>query len=85
MKITGNEPAMARPYSHDERPSGKYEGDYPESFQAFTGLTIRQYYAGLAMQGFIATYGSDSQPSAKESAKFGVEAADALIEELNKL
>ena len=48
------------------------------------GITIRQYYAGLAMQGFICTYGSDSQPSSEESAKFAVEMADRLIAELNK-
>ena len=81
MKITGNEPAMARPYSHDERPSGGYEGDRPETFQAFNGLTIRQYYAGLAMQGII------SRPNdlkALQELELAVKYADALIEELNK-
>lgn len=84
MKITGNEPAMPRPYSHDERPSGGFEGDRPETFNAFTGLTIRQYLAAMAMQGFIATYNNDAQPSEKEAVSFAVKCADALIAELNK-
>jgi len=84
MKITGNEPAMARPYSHDERPSGKYEGDYPESFQAFTGLTIRQYYAGLAMQGLLINPETNGKLFF-EIANNAIKCADALIEELNKL
>ena len=97
MKITGNEPINARPYSHDERPSVGYEGDRPETFQAFTGLTIRQYYAGLAMQSFInisidenAANGIDKLKKLNKKEPGGilscmaVEMADALINELNK-
>lgn len=70
--ITGNEPIMG--YQDDA--AGEIKG----------GLTIRQYFAGLAMQGYIA-----SNPKAEDgspehifvTAKKAVIAADALINELN--
>ena len=52
------------------------------------GLTIRQYYAGLAMQGFIASTnwadftGTDSQLEAL--VELSVKSSDKLIEQLNK-
>jgi hypothetical protein len=46
-----------------------------------TGLTKREYFAAMALQGMLAKYGSDYQvQTAKEAVYF----ADALIEELNK-
>lgn len=48
-----------------------------------TGLTIRQYYAGVAMQGLLASITlSDIPMSAK--VQLAVEFADELINELNK-
>ena len=45
------------------------------------GLTKREYFAAMALQGMLAKYGSDYQvQTAKEAVYF----ADALIEELNK-
>lgn len=46
------------------------------------GMTLRQYYAGLAMQGMLAdnTWGGHLQACAKDA----VAAADALIAELEK-
>jgi hypothetical protein len=46
-----------------------------------TGLTKREYFASMAMQGMLAKYGSDYQVN---NAKEAVYWADALIEELNK-
>lgn len=54
-----NESAFPRPYSHDERPSGGYEGDHVETFKPQSGLTKREYFAGLAMQGLLATKSYD--------------------------
>jgi len=80
MKTNPNDPINARPYSHDERPSGNYEGDYPETFQAYSGLTIREYFAAMAMQGILA--GSTvSLPD--EVAECAINNADALIRKLN--
>ena len=45
------------------------------------GLTKREYFASMAMQGLLAKYGSDYQVN---NAKEAVYWADALIEELNK-
>ena len=45
------------------------------------GLTKREYFAVMALQGMLAKYGSDYQVN---NAKEAVYWADALIEELNK-
>lgn len=85
MKITGNEPAMPRPYSHDERPSGGCEGDRPETFPAYQGLTIRQYFAAMALQGFISSrIGIELSEYEQSVAECSVRFADALIKELNR-
>ena len=54
----------------------------------YSGLTKREHFAGLAMQGLLSIYdGSIIVPSSdnmKYMAGLSVTAADALIEELNK-
>lgn len=45
------------------------------------GLTKREYFAAMAMQGMLAKYGSDYQV---QNAKEAIYWANALIEELNK-
>ena len=47
----------------------------------FGGLTKREYYAGLAMQGLISTINVHEY---KDLAEYCVNAADALLERLNK-
>ena len=49
-----------------------------------SGMTLRQYYAGLAMQGFASLRDGDILPSYKEIAYESVKYADALISELEK-
>jgi hypothetical protein len=46
-------------------------------------LTIREYFAIMALQGNLAAC-QHSYPDAKQVAEKSVEYADALIEELNK-
>lgn len=46
-----------------------------------SGITLRQYYAGLAMQGSLA---NPNPSSIDDCVKDAVQAADALINELNK-
>lgn len=78
MKITGNEPI--NPLHPDS--SGN---DTDRS-----GLTIRQHFAAMAMQGFASIYLSQLNNSTKSfdnpngMANLSVLFADALIEELNK-
>src|ERR1035437_6133224 len=52
-----------------------------ESTLHHSGLTKREFFAGLAMQGLLANTNPGDIPSI---AKMAVEAADALILELNK-
>jgi len=52
MKITGNEPVKTLVYK-EEYPSPRGNGIYQERQKIIYGLTIRQYYAGLAMQGIM--------------------------------
>lgn len=50
------------------------------------GLTTREYFAGLALQGFLAMHADSSAtaPMPSKTAIYCVEYADALITELNK-
>ena len=71
-KITGNEPAM--PTANSDRGI-----DF--------GLTIRQHYAGLAMQGIVSNFFLQSEMGKgmnEAFAKDAVALADALIEALNE-
>lgn len=72
-KITGNEPIT--PLQFEGHPS--YE----------IGLTIRQQFAAMAMQGILSSWDTQSFPtpgSIQDVVKKAVFTADALIIELNK-
>jgi hypothetical protein len=70
MKITGNEPIVGTKNKM--------------LYNSFDGLTIRQYYAGLAMQAYVSTYNNDAEPDSSYAANFAVEMADRLIKKLNE-
>ena len=53
------------------------------SIQDGMGLTKREHFAGLAMQGFISA-GHGGMPNASELANYAVRYADALLLELDK-
>lgn len=81
-KTEGNEYAFAMPASHTEQ-TGTYD--------ATLGLTKREYFAAMAMQGMIA--GTSSSVEVMRAlgsqdeliiCKSATEYADALIEALNK-
>lgn len=46
-------------------------------------VTVREYFAAMAMQGIVATYGDNIHPDRNDAAKVSVDLADALIEALN--
>lgn len=73
-KITGNEPI--NPTIWDDR-------NVPYFLRDHDGLTVRQYYAGLAMQGLLAMGFTEGDEVI--IAKVSVSLSDALITELNKL
>lgn len=87
-KITGNEQAVGFGYCTADG----------SNRQEYLGMTIRQYYAGLAMQGILAGVNASKEAwadyvkvASEEGISFdqlvsknSVEAADALIAELNK-
>jgi len=73
-KITGDEP-INQIFQPDK--DGMI---YTES----NGLTIRQYYAGLAMHGILASQSPGYEKRALFNATTAVNSADALIAELNK-
>ena len=76
MKITGNEPA---------NPASDHNHLFSEKQPFGTGLTIRQQFAMVAMQGLIA--GCDVNAGgfdAEWTAKASINAADKLIAELNR-
>lgn len=51
-----------------------------------TGITLRQYYAGLAMQGYMAAdpLAANETRTVIQTAEWSVKVADALIAALNK-
>ena len=55
-----------------------YPGDYKT--QTDSGLTKREYFAAMAMQGILA---SGSKQSVEQDAELALESADALINQLN--
>lgn len=48
-----------------------------------TGMTKREYFAALAMQGYLSTYDKDTAPGYEVAAQQAVRYADALIDALN--
>lgn len=72
--IKPNDSVYARPHSEG------MPGDYMQDFDAQSGISIRAWYAGLAMQGILAS-GTGGEKELKVLA--AVDYADALIAELN--
>jgi hypothetical protein len=52
-----------------------------EGYIINAGLTKREYFAAMAMQGLLSDYESES---IEDYSKYAVQLADALIEELSK-
>jgi hypothetical protein len=73
-KITGSEPINSFSY------------ETSEGTQLHTGISLRNYYAGLAMQGILANSPdwNETQINKDWVSKNSVAYADALIAELNK-
>jgi hypothetical protein len=61
---------------------GPYGGDRMECTDG--GLTKREYFASMAMQGLIVNRHAQDLHDQTKVAKFAVEMADALIDALNK-
>jgi len=78
MKITGNE-SVSRVIDKEDNGYGVML-TYIES----KGLTIRQHFAAMAMQGFLASCEGDSVPDRAVVARHSIRYADALIKELNE-
>lgn len=78
MKTEPNHPA--NPVSEEE--TDRMDG----GVKIYSGLTKREHYAGLAMQGMISNLSAISREGFKDSeiAKISVIMSDALIAELNK-
>ena len=72
MNTNPDDAAFSRPFGTD----GQCRGSTPEF-----GLTKREYFAAIAMQGLLA---NDSYPKANRTAAWAVEQADTLIQELNR-
>lgn len=82
--------AFPRPLSHDETPSGTTNGDRLEYVSAQDGMTLREYFAGLAMQAAagrqdaVAASVQEIPALMEVIARQAVALADALIAELAK-
>ena len=74
MKITGNEPANTVVTKEKDNYGGEYD-------HLNTGLTIRQYFAAMAMQSMIKLDGGFDFNSI---ARTSIAMADELIRQLNE-
>lgn len=61
-----------------------YTRETPEEWSVIHGITKREQFAAMAMQGLIAHYGYGESPvaDAQELAQWSVSLADALIHQL---
>lgn len=84
MKITGNEPANPIVNSEGVISSIGFIDSSQLRFKDARGLTIRQHFAAIAMQGYIASFTGDNIGKSDDVAKRSVEYADALISRLNE-
>ena len=50
----------------------------------YTGLTKREWFAGMAMQGLLASFNSHSFNTCQSVAHHAIQFADTLIDELSK-
>ncbi len=57
--------------------------EYPDPAD-YEGLTKREYFAAMAMQGICANSTTDIEPHVYGIAKIALECADALIKALNE-
>jgi hypothetical protein len=64
-----------------------YQRETPEAWKVTNGMTKREHFAVMAMQGLIAHYGYGKEgygENLHEMAGWAVRLADALIDELNR-
>lgn len=63
-----------------------YKREVPEEWTVKDGMTKREHFAVMAMQGLVAHYGYGEAPvaDAEEMAQWAVKLADALIQALNR-
>ena len=57
---------------------------YPHSATEQSGMTLREHYAGLAMQGIVAHYGVGDEVDDERMASMALRQADALLEALER-
>lgn len=81
MKTIANEPMNPTEAYFDGKGERVSSNDNAVAILKDYGLTKREHFAGLALQGLIAKYGTEFQ---KEHAHESVYMADQLIAELNK-
>ena len=62
----------------------QFNENYGDTKEPVGGLTKREYFAGLAMQGLLVNMGRNRIRDAHHAAQEAVECADALIEQLNQ-
>lgn len=61
-------------------PIGEVNHSGPDKYPVYEGITLRQHYAGLAMQGYLANSAVWHEYSNHQLAKMAYEQADAMIE-----
>lgn len=63
-----------------------YQREAPEQWTVTNGMTLREHFAAMMMQGLVAHYGYGEAPAAnaREMAQWAVNLADNLIQALNQ-
>jgi hypothetical protein len=79
-KRLGDKPMNPEMFFRENRAASE---ECPFEVQTYSGLTKREYFAAMAMQGLL-TLTMQSRASWEDAAKTSVQCADALLEELSK-
>ena len=59
-------------------PNPNYDGNWDKNPHR-GGMTLRDWFAGQAVSGWLASYGEDQTARATDVAKFAYEVADAML------
>lgn len=77
--MTNNIPAFPRPISHDDPREARAEA-FPEQ----EGMSLRDWFAGQAIQGLIASNDAEAGDRVEELPAYAYSIADAMLAERKK-
>ena len=75
---------MSEEYAFPNISTEKDESGFPVATTEQQGMTLRDWFAGMALQGWLSSFGPDDSCNKKETALFAFDMADAIMKEREK-